>query len=90
MGLLFPSPADSLNQLASFAVKVDGTQIETKFKLFRIQTFKEANKLSRATISIIGGNPKENSFDESEESIFATGSEVEISLGYDQSNEIVF
>ena len=90
MSLLFPSPADSLNQLASFAVKVDGTQIETKFKLFRIQTFKEANKLSRATISIIGGNPKENSFDESEESIFATGSEVEISLGYDQSNEIVF
>ena len=90
MGLLFPSPADSLNQLASFAVKVDGTQIETKFKLFRIQTYKEANKLSRATISIIGGNPKENSFDESEESIFATGSEVEISLGYDQSNEIVF
>ena len=90
MGLLFPSPADSLNQLASFTVKVDGTQIETKFKLFRIQTFKEANKLSRATISIIGGNPKENSFDESEESIFATGSEVEISLGYDQSNEIVF
>ena len=90
MGLLFPSPADSLNQLASFAVKVDGTQIETKFKLFRIQTFKEANKLSRATISIIGGNPKENNFDESEESIFATGSEVEISLGYDQSNEIVF
>ena len=90
MGLLFPSPADSLNQLASFAVKVDGTQIETKYKLFRIQTFKEVNKLSRATISIIGGNPKENSFDESEESIFATGSEVEISLGYDQSNEIVF
>ena len=90
MGLLFPSPADSLNQLASFAVKVDGTQIETKYKLFRIQTFKEANKLSRATISIIGGNPKENNFDESEESIFATGSEVEISLGYDQSNEIVF
>ena len=90
MGLLFPSPADSLNQLASFAVKVDGTQIETKFKLFRIQTFKEVNKLSRATISIIGGNPKENNFDESEESIFATGSEVEISLGYDQSNEIVF
>jgi len=90
MGLLFPSPADSLNQLASFAVKVDGTQIETKYKLFRIQTFKEVNKLSRATISIIGGNPKENNFDESEESIFATGSEVEISLGYDQSNEIVF
>src|SRR6056300_1527621 len=90
MGLLFPSPADSLNQLASFAVKVDGTQIETKYKLFRIQTFKEVNKLSRATISIIGGNPKENNFDESEESIFASGSEVEISLGYDQSNEIVF
>ena len=38
------------------------------------------NKLSRATISIIGGDPKQNTFEESEESIFTTGSEVEISL----------
>ena len=90
MGLLFPSPSDSLNQLASFDVKVDGTQIESSYKLFRIQTFKEVNKLSRATISIIGGDPKQNTFEESEESIFATGSEVEISLGYEQSNTVVF
>jgi phage protein D len=90
MGLLFPSPSDSLNQLASFSIKVGGAQIENTYKLYRIQTFKEANKLSRATISIIGGDPKENNFDESEESIFATGGEVEISLGYDQNNNIVF
>ena len=90
MGLLFPSPSDSLNEIASFDVKVDGTQIETSYKLLKIQTFKEVNKLSRAVISIIGGDPKENSFDESEESIFATGSEVEISLGYEQSNTVVF
>ena len=90
MGLLFPSPSDSLNQLASFDVKVDGTQIESSYKLFRIQTFKEVNKLSRATISIIGGDPKQNTFEESEDSIFTTGSEVEISLGYDQSNKVVF
>lgn len=90
MGLLFPSPSDSLNEIASFDVKVDGTQIDTSYKLLKIQTFKEVNKLSRAVISIIGGDPKENSFDESEESIFATGSEVEISLGYEQSNTVVF
>lgn len=90
MGLLFPSPSDSLNDIASFDVKIDGTQIETSYKLFRIQVFKEVNKLSRATLSIMGGNPKENNFDESEESIFATGSEVEISLGYEQSNTLVF
>jgi phage protein D/phage baseplate assembly protein gpV len=90
MGLLFPSPSDSLNEIASFDVKVGGTQIESSYKLFRIQIFKEVNKLSRATISIMGGDPKENNFDESEESIFATGSEVEISLGYEQSNILVF
>lgn len=90
MGLLFPSPSDSLNEIASFDVKVDGTQIESTYKLFKIQTFKEVNKLSRAVISIIGGDPKENTFEESEESMFATGSEVEISLGYEQSNTVVF
>lgn len=90
MGLLFPSPSDSLNEIASFDIKVGGTQIESSYKLFRIQIFKEVNKLSRATISIMGGDPKENNFDESEEPIFATGSEVEISLGYEQSNILVF
>ena len=63
MGLLFPSPSDSLNEIASFDVKVGGTQIESSYKLFRIQIFKEVNKLSRATISIMGGDPKENNFD---------------------------
>ena len=90
MGLLFPSPSDSLNQIASFSVKVGGTNVEDTFKIFEIQTFKVINKLSRALISIIGGNPKENNFDESEESIFSTGKEVEISFGYDQSNSLVF
>ena len=63
MGLLFPSPSDSLNQIASFSVKVGGTNVEDTFKIFEIQTFKEINKLSRALISIIGGNPKENNFE---------------------------
>jgi phage protein D/phage baseplate assembly protein gpV len=90
MGLLYPSPSESLNQIASFSLKVDGTSIGTTHKIFSMKTRKEVNKLSRATISIIGGDPKQNNFDLSEESIFTTGSEIEISFGYDQTNEIVF
>ena len=90
MSLLFPSPSDSLNQLASFSVKIDGSTIENTYKVFRISTVKEVNKLSRATIEIIGGDPKKNEFEESEASMFSTGSTVEISLGYDQSNTAVF
>ena len=90
MSLLFPSPSDSLNQIASFSVKVNGTTIENTYKIFRISTVKEVNKLSRATVEIIGGDPKENEFEESESSTFATGNTVEISLGYEQSNVCVF
>ena len=90
MGLLYPSPSESLNQIASFSLKVDGTSIGNTHKIFSMKTRKEVNKLSRATISIIGGDPKQNNFDLSEESIFTTGSEIEISFGYDQTNEIVF
>ena len=90
MSLLFPSPSDSLNQIASFSVKVNGTTIENTYKIFRISTVKEVNKLSRATVEIIGGDPKENEFEESESSTFATGNTVEISLGYEQSNVSVF
>lgn len=90
MSLLFPSPSDSLNQIASYSLKVDGTVIDASYKIHSVRVNKEINKLSRATISIIGGDPKLNTFDESGESIFATGSEVEISFGYDQTNSTVF
>ena len=90
MGLLSPSPSDSMNQIASFSIKVNGTVIESNYKIYRINTYKDVNKLSKAKISIMGGDPKQNNFEESEETIFATGNEVEISLGYDQTNILVF
>ena len=90
MSLLSPSPSDSINQIASFSVKINGSSLGTSYKVYSINIYKEINKLSRATVSIIGGDPKENSFDESEESMFSTGKTVEISLGYDQTNVSVF
>ena len=90
MSLLSPSPSDSINQIASFSIKVDGAVLGSSYKVFSINTYKEVNKLSRATISIIGGDPKENSFEESEENMFSTGKTIEISLGYDQTNVSVF
>ena len=90
MSLLSPSPSDSINQIASFSVKINGSSLGTSYKVYSINIYKEINKSSRATVSIIGGDPKENSFDESEESMFSTGKTVEISLGYDQTNVSVF
>ena len=90
MSLLSPSPSDSINQIASFSIKVNGAVLGSSYKVFSINTYKEVNKLSRATISIIGGDPKENSFEESEENMFSTGKTIEISLGYDQTNVSVF
>ena len=80
MSLLSPSPSDSINQIASFSVKINGSSLGTSYKVYSINIYKEINKLSRATVSIIGGDPKENSFDESEESMFSTGKTVEISF----------
>ena len=90
MSLLSPSPSDSINQIASFSIKVNGAVLGSSYKVFSINTYKEVNKLSRATISIIGGDPKENSFEESEENMFSTGKTIEILLGYDQTNVSVF
>jgi len=90
MSLLSPSPSDSINQIASFSIKVNGAVLGSSYRVFSINTNKEVNKLSRATIRIIGGDPKDNSFEESEESMFSTGKTIEISLGYDQTNISVF
>jgi phage protein D len=48
------------------------------------------NKIARAYISILGGKSYENLFPESENTIFAPGKDVEISIGYAQKNVKVF
>ena len=63
-------PKDSLNKKASFDVIINGIKLNKKYRINKILTKKEINKISRASIEIYGGDRHKNEFPEIEDSIF--------------------
>lgn len=84
------TPNDSLQKTFSYTVKVNNKELDTKYQVMNIHVWQEVYKVGRARISIIAGNSYLNTFEESEVADFAPGKDVEISLGYDQTNAVVF
>ena len=84
------APGKTLNEPASYTIKVGGTPLSSDFQVYSVDVIKGVNKLSRATIKIAGGDPKGHSFDESEDRKFEPGSSVSIALGYAEKNEVVY
>ena len=83
-------PKDSLNKKASFDIIINGNNLGSSYRICKIVTKKELNKISRAFIEIYGGDSDKNEFKEIEDSLFDAGNEVIINMGYDQSNVKVF
>lgn len=83
-------PKDTVNEPISFDIIVNGKSIISKFDVIKIGVEKSVNKLSKATISIAGGNSYLNTFEESENKDFIPGTSVEILLGYKQDNKLAF
>ena len=84
------SPDDSLQLVISFEVKVGGKVLPKDLVVMKVHVKLEVNKIARAYVSILGGNSYKNIFPESEESTFAPGKDIEISIGYSQKNIKVF
>ena len=64
---------DSLYKAVSSQIKIDGQVLSSTYEVFKIETFKEINKLSRARVQILGGDYTKNTFDESESALFNAG-----------------
>ena len=84
------SPLDSTGKPTSFNIFFNGSLLPIDLIVYKISTYEEVNKIARAKIEIIGGDTALHLFPESEETTFEPGIEVEISMGFDQFNEVVF
>ena len=84
------TPIDSLNETVSHALLFNKKPLPITFEIYSISVHKEINKISRAVIKILGGNPKLNLFEEAESNLFKPGTDVEIKMGYNQHNSSVF
>ena len=84
------SPLDSTGKPTSFDIFFNGSSLPNDLIVYKISTFEEVNKIARARIEIIGGNTALHLFPESEKTDIEPGSEVKISMGFDQTNKVVF
>tara|TARA_B110000259_G_C14028483_1_gene405654 strand:+ start:296 stop:2089 length:1794 start_codon:yes stop_codon:yes gene_type:complete len=85
-----PSPIDSINKPISYTLSFNNAPLPISLEIYSITVQKAVNKIGRAQVQILGGDPNMNSFEEAEADYFEPGNPVEIKLGYDQSNTTVF
>lgn len=84
------NPVSSLNAVPSCTVSFGGEELPANYEIYSLTVRQVVNKISRASITILGGDTYENTFEEIEADLFKPGQDVTISLGFDQSNDSVF
>lgn len=87
-------PTDIINgtdtDLTTFTVKVDGEALDPVYGVMGITVNKAFNKIPSATLIIADGDASEQKFEASASDLFKPGNEVEVQMGYDNTNEPVF
>lgn len=83
-------PNSTLTSLPTVTIKLGGSELPASYLVYEIAIRQSIYKISKASVTILGGNSFQNSFEESEKSMFEPGVEIEVSMGYDQKNTLVF
>ena len=83
-------PNSTLTALPTVTIKLSGTELPESYLVYEVSISQTIYKISKASITILGGKSFQNTFEESEKSMFEPGVEIEISMGYDQKNTLVF
>jgi len=87
------SPTKKLKSgVVTLEVTVDGSPIPEALQILEVETVKEANKIPYAKVVIRDGDTREQTFPQSEESVFEPGGEMEIKVSHDpgESGETIF
>lgn len=85
-----PSPLLLSGDLTSFTVKVNGTGIPSTFQVVSIDTWIAVNRIPKARLVIYDGTASAENFPISDASTFLPGNKIEIAIGYDQKDTVVF
>ena len=76
--------------LATYKVFVEGTDIGGTYGVLSILITKQVNKISTAKLILKDGDVASETFDVSNEALFLPGKEVEVKLGYENSEDTIF
>lgn len=85
-----PSPLQSSDDIVSYTVKSNGTEISGSYLVFDISVTKALNKIPTAVIRIQDGEVATKEFTATDSSDFVPGTEIEIDAGYNSTNATIF
>ncbi len=81
------SPIKKLGSgVINLEVTVDGTKLPDAMLVLETEVVKEINKIPYARVVIFDGDSREQTFPQSEESMFEPGAEIEIKVSHDPSS----
>lgn len=81
---------NDLSGYISYEIKIGSKTFKANAPIVSVYTYFEINKIPKATILLIDGNPATQSFDLSSESFMNPGEKVEISIGREGKNSSIF
>jgi Rhs element Vgr protein len=84
------NPSVTSGNLATYVVKVNGSAVPDTTAIYAIRVEKKVNRISRATITVLDGDPATADFAASSSSTFVPGATVSIEAGYDSVNTVIF
>lgn len=83
-------PTASKTGLVTFTLKVGGRALGRTYRVKSIVVSREFNRIPKATLTLLDGNAATGDFPVSNEATFLSGQLLEISVGYDSTEEPVF
>lgn len=83
-------PINKPQDLVTFDLLIDGKPIPQTVQVYSIDIWHELNRIPRAKVIIIDGDPSKETFAQSESNLFNPGTEVEILAGFHSDNTSIF
>jgi len=87
-------PDESPTGLATYTLKVNGQPLARRYGVLALNVSKELNRIPKASLTLLDGDPAgqeaDGAFPVSNESTFLPGNELEIWLGLDGTEDLVF
>jgi Rhs element Vgr protein len=83
-------PVQSTTGLVTFTLKVDGQVLGRSYGVKNITVSREIGRIPKATLVLTDGDPAAGDFPRSNEPTFLPGKPLEITVGYDGTEETVF
>ena len=76
--------------LATFTVKVNGSQLPGTYSVVSIDVNKSINRIATAELVLLDGDPASQQFGASSDDLLVPGNEIEIEAGYSMEEEVIF